>query len=256
MIISISNRKGGVGKTTTAVNLGAYLSAKSRCLLIDLDPQASLTQSFGISPTEGTVYDSLTHSHPLPIVGVQKGLDIVPSSKDLAGAEVELASQAGREVILKQLLKPIRSKYDFIFIDCPPSLGVLTLNALVACSRVLAPMQTQFLSLQGLIELTDIVETVRIRLNGQIGLMGVVLTQYDRRKNLDKEVAAEVIKRFKGKVFKSRIRSNVSLGEAPIKGVDIFRYSPQSHGAEDYSKLGKEFLRLSAKTQKRKSAKR
>ena len=267
MIVAISNRKGGVGKTTTAVNLGAALALRKRCLLVDLDPQASLTQSLGISSPDTSIYTALTGRSPLEPINVSEGLDVVPSTTDLAGAEVELANQAGREVILRQILRPFRRKYDFILIDCPPSLGVLTINALVAGEKVLAPMQTQFLSMQGLLELTGIIETVRERLNGRIELGGIVLTQYDGRKNLDREVVEEVGKRFKGKVFKTIIRSNVALAEAPVRGQDIFIYAPNSHGAHDYLELSKEFLkkalkrkdanvskRINAKTPKRKSA--
>ena len=245
MIFAISNRKGGVGKTTTAINLGAALAKQGKCLLVDLDPQASLTRALGITSPEATIYEALTNRGPLAPVVVNNGLEVVPATSNLAGAEAELMNEPGREVILRQLLKPLRRKYDWVFLDCPPSLGVLTINALVATDRVLAPVQSQFLSIQGLLELDEIIKTVKARLNNKIVLGGIALTQFDGRKNLDREVAEEVRKRFGKKVFKTAIRSNVSLAEAPAKGRDIFSYSPNSHGAEDYRSLATEFKRRS-----------
>ena len=243
-IVAVCNHKGGVGKTTTTANLGAALAEKKkRCLLVDLDPQSNLTQSLGVDSPEATVYDILTEDvNPTPI-NLKNNLDLIPSSLDLSGAELELANEAGREMILKESLGPIVKSYDFILLDCPPSLGLLTLNALVACDCVIIPLQTQFLAIQGLTKLDKVIGKVKKRLNKKIELGGVLFTQYDGRKILDRQVVESVKKSFKERIFKTRIRGNVALAEAPSKGHDIFEYSTESHGAEDYRAFCKEFLR-------------
>ncbi len=245
-VISLSNHKGGVGKTTSTVNIGAGLSqgkSGKRVLLIDLDPQANLSQSLGITNADKTVYGSLLGEYPLTPVKVTSKLHVIPSTLDLSGAEIELSSEAGREFILRELIEPLKKDYDFILIDCPPSLGLLTVNALTSSDKVFIPLQTQYLALQGLTKLVEVMDKIKKRLNKKLDLGGVILTQYDGRKTLSKDVAESIETHFKGKVFKTRIRDNVSLAEAPSQGKDIFSYSHKSMGAEDYYELCKEIIK-------------
>ena len=239
----MSNHKGGVGKTTSTVNIGAGLSKKGkRVLLIDLDPQANLTQSLNVADSEKTIYGSLRGEFPLTPIEISNRLHLVPSTLDLSGAEIELSSEAGREYILRELIEPLKKQYDYILIDCPPSLGLLTINALTAADEVYIPLQTQYLAIQGLTKLLEVVEKIKKRLNKKIELGGVILTQFDSRKTLDKDVAASIEEHFKAKVFKTKIRNTVALAEAPSKGLDIFRYAPSSMGATDYEELCKEIV--------------
>jgi len=244
MIITIAMHKGGVGKTTTCANLGSALAQlKKKVLLVDLDPQNNLTSCFGLKNLEKDIYGALKNFYPVPVVNIRKNLDIIPSSLDLSGAEIEFASEAGREFILKEKLEHLKKKYDYILIDCPPSLGLLTVNALTAAEKVIMPLQAQFLAVHGLSKLTDIIEKVEIRLNPGLKLDGVIITQYDKRKVLNRNIADSVKKNFKSAVFNSVIRENVSLAEAPYAGKDIFEYAPKSKGAEDYMELAKEILK-------------
>ena len=249
-IISITNHKGGVGKTTSAVNIGAGLFNKGRnVLLIDLDPQANLTQSLGVKDPEFTIDGALLGAHPLHPVRIMTGTsngyiwDIIPSSLDLAGAEVRLMSEMGRESILDGLIKPLRRKYDYILIDTPPSLGLFPINAFTASTEVFIPLQAQYLALQGLSKLLEVIDTIRRKVNRGLQVGGVFITQYDSRKVLNRTVVEEINSQFPGKVFKSVIRDNVALAEAPISGKDIFRYNSSSYGAEDYGALCKEILK-------------
>lgn len=241
-VIAISNHKGGVAKTTSTINIGAGLASilNKKVLLVDLDPQANLTQSLGVKNPEITLYNSFRGDCPLVPIKVTENLSVVASSLDLSSSEVELSGEAGREFFLKDLLEPIRKQYDYILIDCPPSLGLLTLNALTAADEVFIPMQTQYLALQGLTKLVEIVDKVKKRLNKKLTIGGVILTQFDSRKILDKDIVSSVVEHFKGKVFNSKIRNNVALAEAPSVGQDIFRYNKKSTGAEDYLNLCKE----------------
>lgn len=242
-VIAVSNHKGGVGKTTSTVNIGTGLTRKGlgkRVLLIDLDPQANLSQSLGILESSHSVYGALKGKHALKPIEITDSLHVVPSTLDLSGAEIELSSETGREYILKDLIKPLRSKYDYILIDCPPSLGLLTINAFTAADRVFIPLQTEYLALQGLTKLLEVVEKIKTRLNKKLILGGVILTQYDARKTLNRDVAASIEDHFKKIVFKTRIRDNVSLAEAPSRGVSIFKYAANSMGAKDYAELSKE----------------
>lgn len=244
-VISLANHKGGVGKTCSTVNIGAGLSKRGkRVLLIDLDPQSNLSLSLGIRDPKKSIYSCLVGKSSISEVIIEstKNLFVVPASLDLSGAELELASEAGRELILKEIIAPIKSKYDFILIDCPPSLGLLTLNALTASDEVYIPLQAQFLATQGLVKLNEIIEKVKRKLNKGLEIGGVFLTQYDKRKILNRDVAETVENFFQEKVFKTRIRDNISLGEAPSSGLDIFRYSPNSPGAIDYLALTKEMI--------------
>lgn len=249
MILTISNHKGGVGKTTSAVNIGAALKKMGkRVLLIDLDPQANLSQSLGITEgvwPEPTIYGALRGKYPITPIPTPNvdGLEIVPSTLDLSGAEVELSNETGREYILRELLEPLRSKYDYIIIDSPPSLGLLTINALTASDEVIIPLQAQFLATQGLSKLMEVVEKIRQRLNKRLKVGGVFITQYDGRKVLNRDVEDTIREHFKTSVFKTKVRDNVALAEAPVKGLDIFSYSPKSRGAEDYMALAREIVK-------------
>jgi chromosome partitioning protein len=244
-VIAMSNHKGGVAKTTSVVNIGAGLSngkSGKRVLLIDLDPQANLTHSLGIDNPERTIYGAMRGEYPITPIKVSDRLSVIASTLDLSSAEIDLSSEAGREFVLKELIQPLKKDHDYILIDCPPSLSLLTLNALVAADDVYIPMQTQYLALQGLTKLTDVIEKIQKRLNKKLNLGGIILTQYDSRKVLDRDISKAITNKFKSKVFNTRIRNTVALAEAPMKGVDIFRYAPKSNGAQDYLQLCKEIL--------------
>lgn len=244
-IISFSNHKGGVGKTTSTVNIAVGLSRilGKRVLVIDMDPQANLTQSLGVEGNHPhNIYGALTGSYALHPIKVEENLYIIPSTLDLSGAEVELSAETGREFILRELLDNLKHQYDFILIDTPPSLGLLTVNALTASDYIYIPLQAQYLALQGLTKLLEVVERIRKRLNRHLSLGGVFLTQYDNRKVLNREIAQTIREHFKDKVFQTLIRDNVSLAEAPSTGKDIFAYSSRSNGAEDYLELCKEIV--------------
>ncbi len=244
-VISISNHKGGVGKTTSAINIGAGLNKLGKkVLLIDLDPQANLSQSLGVIEPERNIYRALRGDFPLEPVEVIKGLDLIASTLDLSGAEIEMSAEAGREYILKELIEPLRGSYDFIIIDSPPSLGLLTLNAFVASDLVFIPIQAQYLALQGVAKLVEVIDKIQKRLNKELEIGGVFITQYDQRKVLNRDVVATIEGYFKEKLFKTKLRDNIALAEAPTQGVDIFRYQPKSNGAEDYLKLCREILKI------------
>jgi len=247
-IISIVNHKGGVGKTTTSLNLGASLSLhhNKKVLLIDLDAQANLSQSLGINEvSEKTIYSSLVNEKPLPIIQIEKNLDLVPSHLDLSAAEIELQNEVMREFILKELIEPIKNKYDYILIDCPPSLGLLTLNALCTSTDILIPVQAEYLALQGIGKLIFAYEKIKKKINTQLRLMGILLTRYDKRKNLSKESEITINKYFEDYVFETKIRDNVKIAEAPSNNEHIFKYDSKSNGAEDYKNLANEIIKCS-----------
>lgn len=242
-IISLLNHKGGVGKTTSAINIGAGMAELGRrVLLIDLDPQANLSLSLGIPRQRETIYEALRGESELVPYNVKEGLDVVMSTLDLSGAEMELINEAGREFILRELFEPVKNEYDFIIIDCPPSLGLLTLNALTSSDYVYIPLQTEFLALQGLAKIKQVIDKVRFRLNKKLEIGGVIATMYDHRKVLNRDVVDTIKKYFGQKVFNTLIRDNVSLAEAPAQRQDIFGYSRKSKGAKDYLALCKEIL--------------
>lgn len=244
-IICFSNHKGGVSKTCSAVNIGAGLSNLGKhCLLIDLDPQANLSISLGIKNPTYTIYGALKSKYELEqaICKVSESFHVVPSHLDLSGAEIELSGEAGREVILKELIEPIKHNYDFILLDCPPSLGLLTINAFTASDEVYIPLQAQFLAFQGLAKLTEVIEKIKKRLNKKLKIGGVLITQFDQRKVLNRDVAETIETHFKDVLFKTKIRDNVALAEAPSTGMDIFRYSQKSNGASDYLSVCKEII--------------
>jgi len=243
-VISISNHKGGVGKTTSAINIGAGLNKLGKkVLLIDLDAQANLSQSLGLIDQERNIYGAIKGEYKPEPIAILQGLDVIPSTLDLSGAEIELSGEAGREYILKELLAPLRAYYDYIIIDSPPSLGLLTINAFTASDAVFIPLQAQYLALQGLTKLMEVIEKIKKRLNKELKVGGVFITQYDSRKVLNRNVVATIEAHFKDAVFNTKIRDNIALAEAPAQGLDIFRYNPKSYGAEDYLALCREILK-------------
>ena len=248
-VIAITNQKGGVGKTTTAINLGASLAvAERRTLIVDIDPQANASSGLGIRPGEdlATIYDVLVEGHPAEDAIRREVhfpyLDLIPSTRDLVGAEIELIEGHERESILRRSLEPIRDSYDFILVDCPPSLGLLTLNTLVAADSVLIPIQCEFYALEGLSQLLNTVRLVQKGLNPTLEIEGVLLTMYDRRLNLSRQVADEAREYFGDKVYRSTIPRNVTLAEAPSFGQPIVQYDVLSTGAQGYLTLAQEVL--------------
>ncbi len=249
--IAIFNQKGGVGKTTTNINLAACLALKNKkVLVIDIDPQGNTTSGIGISKKglDCTSYDILVDNKlktEKAIISTSvKGLDIIPASVNLAGAEIELVQLEGREKRLKNAIGEVKDKYDYIFIDCPPSLGLLTINSLTAVDSVLIPIQCEFYALEGVSQLMSTIELVKKSLNPKLEIQGVILSMFDGRTNLSIQVVQEVKKYFKGKVYTTVIPRNVRLAEAPSYGMPITEYDPKSKGAEAYMEFAEEFLDL------------
>ena len=247
-VIAIINQKGGVGKSTTAINLSAALGEMGKqVLLIDLDPQGNSSSGLGVEKNRVSrcIYDALLNDIPLTdiiIPDVSKGLDVVPATINLAGAEVELVSEMARENRLKDAIGPMRGRYDYVFIDCPPSLGLLTINALVAADKLLIPIQCEFYALEGVTKLLDSMKRVKSRLNPSLDIYGVLLTMSDNRTTLSRQVSDEV-RRFFGKiVFETSIPRTVKLSEAPSFGQPITRYDPTGKGAQSYIDLAKEVI--------------
>ena len=254
-IISIANQKGGVGKTTTAVNLSTIIAKRGyRVLLVDADPQGNATSGIGMDKNvELSTYDLLVGEEPAVDIIKKteiKNLYLCPSNINLAGAEVQLVSMMSREQRMKEKLDIIKSKFDYIFIDCPPSLGLVTLNAFTASDSVLIPVQCEYYALEGLGQLLNTVELVKKHLNKNLSIEGAVLTMYDIRTNLSNQVVKEVKKYFNNKVYKTVIPRNVRVSEAPSYGLPITIYDPHSKGAKSYDKLGKEFLKLNSEENK------
>jgi len=249
--IAIFNQKGGVGKTTTNINLAACLAHKGKkILVVDIDPQGNTTSGIGVSKRtlKNTVYNILIDRNYDPKKSIvhttTKGLDLIPASVDLAGAEVELVGMTGRESFLKSGLDKVKDQYDYIFIDCPPSLGLLTINSLTAVDSVLIPIQCEFYALEGVSQLVSTIDLVKKSLNPSLEIQGVILSMFDGRTNLSLQVVQEVKKYFKNKVYATVIPRNVRLAEAPSYGMPITEYDPKSKGAEAYMDFAEEFLDL------------
>ena len=247
-VVAVANQKGGVGKTTTAVNLGAYLALGVRVLLIDLDPQANATSSLGLDPSgvELSTYEALIGQVPMADAIVSSGrlqLDLVPASRALAGAQVELVEMPDREHRLRVALSEVRTRYDVVLIDCPPSLGILTLNALVSADLLLAPVQCEYLALEGVAQLMETIELVRDTLNPRLELLGMLMTMYDPRTRLSSQVVDEVRRHFPEHTFETVIPRSVRLSEAPSYGKPVLEYEPTSRGAGAYADLAQELIR-------------
>ena len=246
-IIAVANQKGGVGKTTTSVNLSAaFAEMGKKVLLIDCDPQGNATSGLGIEKDglELSIYDALINDTPMEeiIIQTQFGLDVVPSVMDLAGAEVELVNLEDKQCRLKKSVELVKEKYDYILIDCPPSLGHVTLNALTAADSVLLPLQCEFYALEGLSQLLSTVQLVQEQLNEKLRIEGLVLTMYDSRTNLAEQVVEEVKTHFPDMVYATKIPRNVRLSEAPSFGKPIFAYASSSKGAQAYMSLAEEVV--------------
>ena len=248
-VIAIANQKGGVGKTTTAINLGASLAvAEKQTLILDIDPQGNATSGLGIEPRSSrpTIYDVLIGQADLSEAIIEDVhfpcLDVVSSTRDLVGAEIELVSAFSRETILRKALEPVREEYDFVLVDCPPSLGLLTVNTLTAADSVLIPIQCEFYALEGLSQLLNTVRLVQRGLNPDLDIEGVLLTMYDKRLNLSKQVSEEAREYFGPKVYRSSIPRNVRLAEAPSFGQPIVLYDVLSSGAQAYLSLAHEVI--------------
>ena len=247
-IIAIVNQKGGVAKTTTAINLSAAIAQRGHhTLLVDLDPQGNATSGLGIDrrQIEHCVYDLLINDAPLEAVLLHtdyQQLDLIPATIQLAGAEVELVSAISRENRLRQILRPQKERYDYIFIDCPPSLNMITVNALVAANTVLVPIQCEYFALEGLEQLLHTVNLVKKRLNPELEIEGIVFTMYDARTNLSLQVVEEVKRSLGQSVYRTIIPRNVRLGESPSHGLPINLYDPKSKGAEAYALLAEEVM--------------
>ena len=256
-VISLANQKGGVGKTTTTVNLSTILAKKGKkVLLIDADPQGNATSGLGVEKeVEFSTYDILVNDTKMQDAiqdTMIRNLKVCPSNINLAGAEVELVSMMSREQRLKEKLEEIKDEYDYILIDCPPSLGLITLNAFTASDSVLIPVQCEYYALEGLGQLLNTITLVKKHLNKNIQIEGALLTMYDIRTNLSNQVVKEVKKYFDNKVYKTVIPRNVRLSEAPSYGMPITEYDPRSKGAKSYMKFAKEFLKINEEEKKAK----
>jgi chromosome partitioning protein len=244
-VISFANQKGGVAKTTTTLNLGVALAEREmKVLLVDLDPQGNLTMSQGLNPDtiERSMFDVLVHRLPIQEVIHHTEVDLAVSSIDLAGAELALSSMIGRERALEKALAPVRESYDFVLVDTPPSLGLLTINALVASNGVIVPVQCEYLSLRGLVQLENTLSMIRENLNPDVGIEGILPTMYDKRTLHSREAVEILQENFGDLVFDTKIRKTVRYAEAPVKGTSVLKYDPSGNAAQAYRQLAKEVL--------------
>jgi chromosome partitioning protein len=244
-VISFANQKGGVAKTTTTLNLGVALSEQGlKVLLVDLDPQGNLTMSQGLNPDtiERSMFDVLVHRLPIHEVIHHAEVDLAVSSIDLAGAELALSSMIGRERALEKALAPVKENYDYVLIDTPPSLGLLTINALVASNGVIVPVQCEYLSLRGLVQLENTLSMIRENLNPDVGIEGILPTMYDKRTLHSREAVEILQENFGDLVFDTKIRKTVRYAEAPVKGTSVLKYDPSGNAAQAYRDLAKEVL--------------
>jgi chromosome partitioning protein len=244
-VISFANQKGGVAKTTTTLNLGVALAEQGlKVLLVDLDPQGNLTMSQGLNPDtiERSMFDVLVHRLPIQEVVHHTEVDLAVSSIDLAGAELALSSMIGRERALEKALAPVRENYDYVLIDTPPSLGLLTINALVASNGVIVPVQCEYLSLRGLVQLENTLSMIRENLNPDVGIVGILPTMYDKRTLHSREAVEILQENFGDLVFDTKIRKTVRYAEAPVKGTSVLKYDPSGNAAQAYRQLAKEVL--------------
>lgn len=252
-IISFINQKGGVGKTTTCINVGAALSLCGfKCLLVDMDPQGNLSQSAGydnLSTEALTTYEVLKGANINNAIQARGSYDILPADIRLSAAEIELIETERRNYLLRSALEALRTRYDFILIDCPPSLNIFTMMALCAANEVIIPVQAQYLALKGVAQLSDTIDFIKDRFNKELEISGILLTFYDDRRNLDKDVLEMLEQAFTGKVFKTKISFNTKVGEAPSAGEDVISYSPKCKGSLQYQQLTQEIINM--KPQKR-----
>jgi chromosome partitioning protein len=253
-VLAVTNQKGGVGKTTTVVSLGAYLGAMGeRVLLVDCDPQANTTSGVGVTAHEGGLYDVLTDGTVVTEAIVPTtipGVDLLPATAELAGAEIELLDVDDRTGVLARALSVVRASYGFVLLDCPPSLGLITLNALVAADAVLIPVQCEYLALEGLARLMNTLERVRESSNPRLRIFGLLMTMFDTRTSLSQQVADEVRRHYPNLIFSTVVPRNVRLSEAPSFGESILQYDPHSRGAEAYANLAKEVVSRASATAK------
>lgn len=242
--IVVVNNKGGIGKTTSVQNISACLALKGkRTLMLDLDPQTNLTESFGLFNQEPNIYHSFSKGEPLNVINLKKNLSLVPSSIDFAGIELEISNKMRRENILAKLLAPLEDQFDYCVMDCPPSLGLITINALSAGENVLIPMEAEYLAFRGLDIIRDLISNVKEEINGNLKTTGVFFTKLKPSLSLSKAIKEQVSKTFGNTLLNSSIRVNIALAESQSNGQDIFAYDPNSNGAHDYKKLVEELLK-------------
>lgn len=248
-VISISNHKGGVGKTTSVVNIGAGLANKGRrVLLIDLDPQANLTISYGMAESEKHIYDAHSKGEELKPVNIRKNIDLIPASYNLTAAEMKLQKgEKDEDNYIATLIEPLKEKYEYIIIDCPPSLGILTLKAFAASNEVIIPIQPHFLAVKGLAKIIEVVNEIKASVNRKVEISAVFVTMFDRRRILHQDVLDTIIMYFDDRVLRAKIRNNIALAEAPTAGQDIFEYDSNCNGAYDYGRIVQEIIDMEAK---------